>query len=154
MPPGVFSVVTGDGARIVNRLLRSPVVRKLPFTGSTDVGRMLIRQSAANLSWVSMELGGHAPFIVFDTANFEHAVEGCLAAKFATSGQDCLAANRIYVQRSIYVRFCEEITARVRKLKIGSGFDDAVDIGSLDPPAADRLQRLQLLALSCCCPPA
>ena len=107
MPAGVFQVLTGEAAPLARRLLEHTDVRAFSFTGSTEVGRILLTQSAATVKKASLELGGHAPFILFDDAELSKAVRGCVGAKFATSGQDCLAANRIYVQRGHYDRFVE-----------------------------------------------
>ncbi len=131
LPPGLFSVVTGDARRLSTALLESTTVRHLSFTGSTEVGRLLMRQSADTVKKVALELGGHAPCIVFDDADLERAVDGAMNAKFATSGQDCLAANRIYVHRKLYAAFCERFAAATRALKVGNGFDPDVSIGPL-----------------------
>jgi succinate-semialdehyde dehydrogenase/glutarate-semialdehyde dehydrogenase/aspartate-semialdehyde dehydrogenase len=106
-------------------------VRAMSFTGSTEVGRLLMQQSAKSIRKISLELGGHAPFIVFDDASIEAAVTGCLAAKFTTSGQDCLAANRIYVQQGIYKNFLSAFGSKVEKLRVGHGFDIDTDIGPM-----------------------
>jgi len=131
IPAGVFSVVTGPSGPIVSALLASPTVRALSFTGSTEVGRKLLAGGAATVKRMSMELGGHAPLIVFPEASLEDAVAGAVAAKFQTSGQDCLAANRIYVHHSIYERFVERFAAYVRGLRVGNGLEEGVDIGPL-----------------------
>lgn len=130
-PAGVFQVVTGDAVLLTDELLADERVRAFSFTGSTEVGRLLLGKAARSVKKVSMELGGHAPFIVFDDADIEEAVEGCVAAKFTTSGQDCLAANRIYVQDGIYDAFVERLLKRVGELKIGPGFEPGVDIGPM-----------------------
>ncbi|TIU76328.1 MAG: aldehyde dehydrogenase family protein, partial [Mesorhizobium sp.] len=106
LPAGVFNVITGDARTIVGAMCADARVRAMSFTGSTEVGRLIAAQSAATMKRLVMELGGHAPLIVFDDADIDRAVTIALDAKFATSGQDCLAANRIYVQRPIYDRFC------------------------------------------------
>jgi aspartate-semialdehyde dehydrogenase len=131
IPAGVFSVVTGPAQPIVDALLASPTVRALSFTGSTEVGRKLLEGGAATVKKMSMELGGHAPMIIFPEVDLEDAVAGAVAAKFQTSGQDCLAANRIYVHGSIYERFVERFAAYVRDLRVGNGLEDGVDIGPL-----------------------
>lgn len=131
MPAGVFSVVTGDAPEIVGAWCRDPKVRALSFTGSTAVGRLLLRQCADTVKLTAMELGGHAPFIVFPDADLDRAVDAAVAAKFATSGQDCLAANRIYVHRDIYAEFVTAFTGKVAALKVGNGFDTGVEIGPL-----------------------
>jgi aspartate-semialdehyde dehydrogenase len=131
VPAGVFQVVNGDAADLTRKLMDDPDVRAFSFTGSTDIGRLLLRQASTTIKKVSMELGGHAPFIVFDDADIELAVKGCMDAKFATSGQDCLAANRIYVHRPIYAEFIERFAEKVHALKIGHGLDPATDIGPM-----------------------
>ncbi|MBC8749830.1 MULTISPECIES: NAD-dependent succinate-semialdehyde dehydrogenase [Paraburkholderia] len=131
MPAGVFQVINGDAVDLSMRLLEAPKVRSFSFTGSTEVGRILLRHSAETVKKVSMELGGHAPFIVFDDASLDAAINGCVGAKFATSGQDCLAANRIYVQRSIYAKFVERFSDAVKELKVGHGLDPSSDIGPM-----------------------
>jgi succinate-semialdehyde dehydrogenase len=136
LPAGLFSVLTGDPLAITGALTASTLVRKISFTGSTRVGRLLMEQSAATVKKLSMELGGHAPFIVFDDAVLEHSVAAAIAAKFQTSGQDCLAANRILVHRPLYEAFCARFAAAARSLRVGNGFDPAVEIGPLIGPAA------------------
>lgn len=131
LPPGVLSVVTGPPEAIVDAWCADPRVRALSFTGSTAVGRRLLAQCAPTVKRVQLELGGHAPFIVFDDAPLSGAVAGAVAAKFATSGQDCLAANRIYVHRRVYARFLEEFAAAVAALPVGDGFADGTAIGPL-----------------------
>ena len=131
IPAGVFSVVTGPAQPVVDTLLASPTVRALSFTGSTEIGRTLLERGAATVKKMSMELGGHAPMIIFPEVDLEDAVAGAVAAKFQTSGQDCLAANRIYVHASIYERFALRFAAYVRDLRVGNGLEDGVDIGPL-----------------------
>ncbi|MGQ9370276.1 NAD-dependent succinate-semialdehyde dehydrogenase [Azospirillum sp. A39] len=131
VPPGVFSVVTGAPEPIVGALCASPLVRALSFTGSTAVGRRLLAASAATVKRVSMELGGHAPFILFPDVPLEDAVAAAVAAKFATSGQDCLAANRIYVHRGAYDRFVHAFARAVAALAVGDGFAPGTDVGPL-----------------------
>jgi len=130
-PPGVFNVVTGEPTVIVEELCGNPLVRAVSFTGSTRIGRQLAGLAAGTLKRVSMELGGHAPFIVFPDAELDSAVAAAVDAKFQTSGQDCLAANRIYVHETIYAAFAERFVAAVRRLRIGDGFDPASQIGPL-----------------------
>lgn len=141
MPPGVFQVINGDAPEMSARLLQSQIVRSFSFTGSTAVGRVLLRQAADTVKKVSMELGGHAPFIVFDDAALDAAVDGCVHAKFATSGQDCLAANRIYVQRSIYDEFVRKFAHAVKELRVGHGLDPASDIGPMTRPSVSAKCR-------------
>ncbi|WP_455921195.1 NAD-dependent succinate-semialdehyde dehydrogenase [Pseudomonas putida] len=131
IPSGVLQVVTGDPITLSKALNDDVRVRALSFTGSTEVGRILLHQASDSIKKVSMELGGHAPFIVFADAPLDDAIEGCLAAKFATSGQDCLAANRIYVQAAIYHEFCQRYAARVAQLRVGHGLDPHTDIGPM-----------------------
>ena len=130
VPAGVFNVVTGDAPTVVKPWTEDTRVRALSFTGSTEVGKLLYRQSADTVKRLVMELGGHAPVIVFEDADLDQAVEETMKAKFATSGQDCLGANRIFVQRSIYPEFCKRLTAATKKLTVGLGMDDP-DIGPL-----------------------
>ncbi|SNR37433.1 NAD-dependent succinate-semialdehyde dehydrogenase [Puniceibacterium sediminis] len=129
-PPGVFNVVTGKAPVIVEPWTKDARVRVLSFTGSTEVGRLLYRQCADTMKTLIMELGGHAPVLVFKDADLAQAVEETIKAKFATSGQDCLGANRIFVERPIYDSFVEEFTAAAQKLTIGTGMDDP-DLGPL-----------------------
>ncbi|MCB5202465.1 NAD-dependent succinate-semialdehyde dehydrogenase [Neorhizobium sp. T786] len=131
MPPGVFNVVTGDAATIVGRLCEEPRVRALSFTGSTEIGRLIAEQCAPTMKRLVMELGGHAPLIIFDDADVERAADIAIAAKFATSGQDCLAANRIYVQRPILKAFTQAFAKRIAALEVGQGLGGDVDIGPL-----------------------
>lgn len=130
-PAGVFNVVTGEPAPIAETFCADLRVRAVSFTGSTEIGRIVARNAASSMKRVVMELGGHAPLIVFDDADLERAVAIAVDAKFATSGQDCLAANRIYVQRGLYPRFCTAFAARVAALRVGNGLDEATDIGPL-----------------------
>lgn len=141
LPAGVFNVVTGEPAPIVDALCDSPRVRVVSFTGSTDIGKRIAGRCAPTLKRLVLELGGHAPFIVFADADLERAVESCLSAKFATSGQDCLAANRIFVERPVYGRFVAALTARVAALRVGDGFEQEVEIGPLINENAVRKQE-------------
>ncbi|MBS1269517.1 MAG: Succinate-semialdehyde dehydrogenase [NADP(+)] GabD [Gammaproteobacteria bacterium] len=131
IPPGVFSVVTGSGRKIGAELCTNPQVRALSFTGSTEVGRVLLRQSADSVKKMSMELGGHAPFIGYPDVGVERLVEGAITAKFQTCGQDCLAANRIYIHRDIYDDFLEKFSRKTGSMKIGNGLTEDVDLGPL-----------------------
>ena len=140
LPEGVVNVVTGDAATVVEPWLADPRVRALSFTGSTEVGRLLYRESARTIKRLVLELGGHAPFLVFADADLDQAVAEAIKAKFATSGQDCLAANRILVQRPLYDAFVERFTAATAALTVGRGMDDP-DIGPLMNEAAVKKQQ-------------
>jgi aspartate-semialdehyde dehydrogenase len=128
---GVFNVVTGDPRAVVGELTSNPVVRHVSFTGSTEVGRLLLGQGAPTIKKMSMELGGHAPFLLFPDVDLEQAVAGAVAAKFATTGQDCLAANRFFVHRAVFDAFCDRFAAATAALKVGDGLEDGVDLGPL-----------------------
>ncbi|MCH1928627.1 NADP-dependent succinate-semialdehyde dehydrogenase [Shewanella sp. A25] len=136
IPAGVFNVITGDAIAIGNEMCASPVVRKLSFTGSTQVGIKLMEQCAPTLKKLSLELGGNAPFIVFDDANIDAAVEGAMIAKYRNAGQTCVCANRIYVQAGVYDEFAAKLSAAVAKLKVGKGIDEGVTTGPLINAAA------------------
>ncbi|MDR6665401.1 NAD-dependent succinate-semialdehyde dehydrogenase [Rhizobium sp. 1399] len=144
MPAGVFQVLTGEAAPLARRLLEHTDVRAFSFTGSTEVGRILLRQSAATVKKASLELGGHAPFILFGDSELSKAVKGCMGAKFATSGQDCLAANRIYVQRGHYDHFVDAFANATRQLKVGHGLDPRTDIGPMTRPSVAEKCRQQI----------
>jgi aspartate-semialdehyde dehydrogenase len=131
LPAGAFNVVTGDAATIVGALCEDARVRTLSFTGSTEVGRLIAAACARTMKRLVMELGGHAPLIVFADADMDRAVSIAVGAKFATSGQDCLAANRIYVERPLYDRFCQAYARRIALLKVGAGLADDSEIGPL-----------------------
>ncbi|TMV08311.1 NAD-dependent succinate-semialdehyde dehydrogenase [Arenibacterium halophilum] len=142
IPPGVVNVVTGAAGEVGAELTENTKVRKLSFTGSTEVGRILLAQCAATVKNVSMELGGNAPVIVFDDADLEAAVQGTMASKFRNAGQTCVCANRIYVQDGIYDAFAEQLTARVKALRVGPTFDEGVEIGPLiDDAAVEKVQE-------------
>ena len=130
-PAGVFNVLTGDPVAIGGELTASPVVRKLSFTGSTEVGRLLMAQSAPTIKKLSLELGGNAPFIVFDDADVDAAVNGALIAKYRNTGQTCVCANRILVQAGVYEEFARKLAARAGELKVGAGIEDGVAQGPL-----------------------
>lgn len=144
LPRGVFQVVTGDPERLTDGLLADRRVRAFSFTGSTEVGRLLLSKAAATAKKVSLELGGHAPFLVFADADLDEAVEGCIAAKFTTAGQDCLAANRIYVQDAIHDAFLDRLKARIETLRVGSGFDANVDIGPMTKASVVEKSRAHI----------
>ena len=138
LAPGVFQLVLGRSAEIGAEMLENPLCRKITFTGSTAVGQELIRGAAACVTKLSLELGGHAPVLVFEDADLEQAVRGTLLAKFRNTGQSCIAANRVYVQRSIADRFIPALVDAARKLKVGNGLDEGVEIGPLINEAALR----------------
>ncbi|PZN35379.1 MAG: succinate-semialdehyde dehydrogenase (NADP(+)) [Proteobacteria bacterium] len=138
VPPGVISVVTGDAAPIGAELTGNPIVRKLSFTGSTEVGKLLMRQCAGTVKRLSLELGGNAPFIVFDDADLDAAVAGALASKYRNAGQTCVCANRILVQSGIYQAFAERLAAAVADLKVGNGLEPDTRIGPLIEEKAVR----------------
>ncbi len=131
LPKGVFQLVVGDAAEIGAELLANPLCRKITFTGSTEVGRKLIAGAAAGVKPLSLELGGNAPVLVFDDCSLETALAGVMMAKFRNSGQSCIAANRIYVQRQMYPGFLRALTDRVKAMETGDGMDPQSDIGPL-----------------------
>ena len=131
VPPGLLSVLTGSATQIGGEMTRSPLVRKLSFTGSTEVGRTLMRQSADTIKKLSLELGGNAPFIVFDDADLDSAADGALASKYRNAGQTCVCANRLYVQDSVYDAFVDKLTARVKAIKVGNGFEAGINQGPM-----------------------
>ena len=136
IPAGVVNILTGDAVEIGGELTASPVVKKITFTGSTRVGKLLYNQSSDTMKRLSMELGGNAPFIVFDDADLDRAVEGALAAKYRNSGQTCVCTNRFYIQDGVYDAFAEKYAARVKTLKVGNGFDAGSEQGPLINEAA------------------
>lgn len=141
IPDGVLSVVTGSASAIGAELTSNPLVRKLSFTGSTEVGRTLLRQCAQDIKKVSLELGGNAPFIVFADADIEAAVSGAIVAKFRNAGQTCVCANRFYVHDSVYAEFAERLTAAVQQLSMGDGRTAGINIGPLiDQAAVEKAQ--------------
>ncbi len=131
IPAGVINVITGTASEIGGELTSNPVVRKLSFTGSTDTGRKLMAQCAKDIKKLSLELGGNAPFIVFDDADLDAAVEGALISKYRNNGQTCVCANRLYIQEGVYEEFASKLQAAVARLKVGNGLDDGVTIGPL-----------------------
>ena len=137
IPAGVFNVVPSSSSSAVGKeFCENPAVRKITFTGSTEVGRILLKQAADQVMKCSMELGGNAPFIVFDDADLDAAVEGAILCKFRNNGQTCVCANRIYVQQGVYDAFAEKLKTRVEQMKMGDGFEEGVDLGPLINPAA------------------
>ena len=142
IPAGVFSVVTGGSGAIGGEMTSNPAVRKLTFTGSTEIGKLLIGQCAATVKKVSMELGGNAPFLVFDDADLDAAVEGAMMSKFRNTGQTCVCANRILVQDGVYEAFAGKLAAAVAKLKVGNGLEDGVTQGPLiDMAAVEKVEE-------------
>ncbi|MEQ9260153.1 MAG: NAD-dependent succinate-semialdehyde dehydrogenase [Roseovarius sp.] len=142
IPKGVFSIVTSSrSSEIGKEFCENPIVRKLTFTGSTEVGRILLRQAADQVMKCSMELGGNAPFIVFDDADLDAAVEGAILCKFRNNGQTCVCANRIYVQAGVYDAFAEKLQAAVEKLKMGDGLEEGTTLGPLIN--ADAIEKVQ-----------
>ena len=145
MPPGVMNIVTADSERSIEVgkvLCESPIVRHLSFTGSTPVGRILMQQCAPTVKKIGLELGGHAPFIVFEDADIDAAVEGALASKYRNAGQTCVCTNRIYVHESIHDAFVEKLAAGAAKIKVGNGFEAGVAQGPLiDGQAVAKVQE-------------
>jgi succinate-semialdehyde dehydrogenase / glutarate-semialdehyde dehydrogenase len=143
MPAGVLNVITGNSREIGGVLTASPVVRKLTFTGSTEVGRILAAQCAPTLKKMSLELGGNAPFIVFDDADLDEAVQGALASKYRNTGQTCVCANRLLVQSGVYEAFSAKLAAAVGALKVGNGLDEGITQGPLiDEDALAKVEDL------------
>ncbi|GGH86175.1 succinate-semialdehyde dehydrogenase/glutarate-semialdehyde dehydrogenase [Pullulanibacillus pueri] len=142
IPKGVVNVVCGNPESFTNVIMADMRVRKITFTGSTEVGRLLMKKSAEHIKKISLELGGHAPVIVCDDADLDKAVEMIMASKFRNSGQTCVCANRLYVQAGIYDTFVEKMTAEVKKLKYGNGFDSDVEVGPLiDKDGYEKVER-------------
>ena len=142
IPAGLLSVLTGSSTAIGGEITSNPTVRKLSFTGSTEVGAKLMEQCAPQIKKTSMELGGNAPFIVFDDADIDAAVEGAIICKFRNNGQTCVCANRIYVQAGVYDAFAEKFAARIATMKVGNGMDEGVAFGPLiEPQALDKVQE-------------
>jgi succinate-semialdehyde dehydrogenase / glutarate-semialdehyde dehydrogenase len=130
-PRGTLNVITGKASEIGDELSTNPIVRKLSFTGSTEIGKVLLEKCSQTVKKVSMELGGHAPFIVFDDANIDDAVAGAMQSKFRNTGQTCVCANRVYVQEKVYEEFCQKFVEAVSKIKVGNGLDEEVSSGPL-----------------------
>jgi succinate-semialdehyde dehydrogenase/glutarate-semialdehyde dehydrogenase len=142
IPKGVFSVVTGSAGEVGGELTGNPIVRKLTFTGSTEIGRQLMIECAKDIKKVSLELGGNAPFIVFDDADLDAAVEGALVSKYRNNGQTCVCANRLYIQDAVYDAFVDKLTAAVAKLNIGNGLENGITTGPLiDAKAMAKVQE-------------
>ncbi|MGV8898603.1 MAG: NADP-dependent succinate-semialdehyde dehydrogenase [Burkholderiaceae bacterium] len=142
IPAGIFSVITGSSRAIGGEMTSNPIVRKLTFTGSTAVGRLLMAQSAPTIKKLSLELGGNAPFIVFDDADLDAAVEGAMVSKYRNAGQTCVCANRIYVQDSVYDAFASKLVAAVAKLNVGNGAEAGITQGPLiDAKAVEKVEQ-------------
>ncbi len=143
IPAGVVNIVTGAASEIGDEMCTNPLVKKITFTGSTEVGKILIEKSASTVKKVSMELGGNAPFLVFDDADIDRAVAGAVAAKYRNSGQTCVCTNRFFVQSGIYDAFVEKFSQASRDLKVGSGLDEGVQQGPLiDMKAVEKVEEL------------
>jgi succinate-semialdehyde dehydrogenase/glutarate-semialdehyde dehydrogenase len=142
IPPGIFNVVTGSAAAIGGEMTSNPLVRKLTFTGSTEVGRKLMEQCAPTIKKLSLELGGNAPFIVFDDADLDAAVSGAMASKYRNSGQTCVCTNRIYAQAGVYDAFVEKLAESAKALKVGKGIDEGTEQGPLiDANAVSKIEE-------------
>ncbi|WP_025858329.1 NADP-dependent succinate-semialdehyde dehydrogenase [Pseudomonas sp. CHM02] len=142
IPKGVFSVITGSAGEVGSELTSNPIVRKLSFTGSTEIGRQLMAECAQDIKKVSLELGGNAPFIVFEDADLDKAVEGAIISKYRNNGQTCVCANRIYVQDAVYDAFAEKLKTAVEQLKIGNGMEEGVTTGPLiDEKAVTKVRE-------------
>jgi len=142
VPKGVFNVVTGSAGEMGAELTSNPIVRKLSFTGSTEIGKLLMEQCAGTVKKVSMELGGNAPFIVFDDADLDAAVQGAIASKYRNTGQTCVCANRLIVQEGVYEAFTKKLTDAVAKLKVGNGLEAGVTQGPLiDLKAVEKIEE-------------
>ena len=142
VPKGLLSVITGSASKIGGEMTRNPLVKKISFTGSTEVGRLLMRQSADTIKKLSLELGGNAPFIVFDDADLDAAVDGVMVSKYRNTGQTCVCANRIYVQSGVLKAFTEKLVAKVNGLNVGSGVDAGVTQGPLiDEKAVAKVEE-------------
>jgi len=149
VPPGVLNVLTGDARAIGGELTSNPIVRKLTFTGSTEIGRVLAAQCAPTLKRMSLELGGNAPFIVFDDADLDAAVVGAMISKYRNTGQTCVCANRLLVQDSVYEAFAAKLAVAVKALKVGNGLQAGIEQGPLiDQPALAKIEELVGDALS------
>lgn len=142
IPVGLFSVLTGSASDIGGVMTSSPIVRKLTFTGSTEIGALLYKQSAPTIKKLALELGGNAPFIVFDDADIDAAVEGAIIAKFRNNGQTCVCANRIYVQSGVYDAFSAKLATQLSRMKVGNGMEEGVTFGPLiDKAAVEKVKE-------------
>ena len=128
-PPGVLNVITGNASAIGGEMTSNPTVRKLSFTGSTDIGRLLMKQVSPTVKKISLELGGNAPFIVFDDADLDAAADGAIISKYRNTGQTCVCANRLFVHDKVYDAFAAKLAERVRALRVGSGIESGVTRG-------------------------
>lgn len=142
LPAGVLNVITGSASDIADEMCENPSVKKITFTGSTEVGKGLAAKAAGAMKRISMELGGNAPFIVFDDADIDRAVDGAIICKFRNAGQTCVCANRIYVQSGVYEKFAKALTAKVASMTIGNGLEDGVDQGPMiDSAGIEKVQE-------------
>lgn len=142
VPKGVANLVNGSASEVVGAMMASPVVRKITFTGSTEVGKELVRQSADTMKKVSMELGGHAPFLVFEDADLDKAADGAIASKFRNAGQTCVCTNRIYVQKSVAERFSAIMAEKMKSMVVGNGLESGVNVGPMiDERAMEKAQE-------------
>ncbi|MFW2543674.1 NAD-dependent succinate-semialdehyde dehydrogenase [Primorskyibacter sp. 2E107] len=142
-PKGVVNVLTGSARAIAGEIMDNPKVRKVTFTGSTEIGKELLRGAAGTVKKVSMELGGNAPFIVFDDADIDRAIDGAMIAKFRNAGQTCICSNRVYVQAGIYPAFVERLAERAKALKVAPGLEEGAEQGPLvDAPALEKISEL------------
>jgi len=142
VPKGVLNIITGSAKEIGYELSKNPIVRKLSFTGSTEIGKILLEQSASTVKKVSMELGGHAPFIVFEDADIDAAVIGAMQSKFRNTGQTCVCANRLFIHENVYDEFLSKFTAAVSKIKVGNGLNDNISSGPLiDKYSLDKVKE-------------
>jgi succinate-semialdehyde dehydrogenase/glutarate-semialdehyde dehydrogenase len=149
IPQGVVNIVTGSAGEIGDEICENPIVRKITFTGSTEVGKILLQKAASTVKKVSMELGGNAPFLVFDDADLDRAVAGAIAAKYRNSGQTCVCTNRFYVQAGIHDAFVEKLAEASRKLKVGAGLDEGTQQGPLiDERAVEKVEEFVADALA------
>ncbi|WP_311028588.1 NAD-dependent succinate-semialdehyde dehydrogenase [Mesorhizobium koreense] len=149
IPKGVVNIVTGSAGEIGDEICENPIVRKVTFTGSTEVGKILLQKAAATVKKVSMELGGNAPFLVFDDADLDRAVAGAIAAKYRNSGQTCVCTNRFYVQAGIHDKFVEKLAEATNSLKVGSGLEDGTQQGPLiDGKAVEKVEEFVADAVS------
>ena len=142
IPPGVINILTGSATQIGGEMTSNPIVKKVTFTGSTEIGKLLMQQASGTMKRISMELGGNAPFIVFDDADLDAAVEGAIGSKYRNSGQTCVCANRFYVQAGVYDAFAEKFAKAVRDLKVGNGLEAGVTQGPLiDDKAVAKVEE-------------